>query len=255
VQALEEGVLDPAGEELGAFLRHLGPAALAAMLRAVETTQVPGVRKRLETAAEAIARGAPEPAVALLEAEEPAIVAGAARLLGRLGYTPAAATLAALLGRAAAPLRLAAAEALVSIHNGVALDALQRALEDGDREVRVAAARGLARLRYQPARARLEQLIAGRVLRDADLTEKIAFFEAYGAVGNAESVVMLDRLLNGRNLMRRRQAPELRACAALALGRLGTGVARAALEKAVSDDQPMVRNAVARALRKDGSES
>ncbi|HEX9106366.1 MAG TPA: HEAT repeat domain-containing protein, partial [Longimicrobiales bacterium] len=150
-------------------------------------------------------------------------------------------------------LRLAAVDALVAIHNGRALEALQKALEDDEREVRVAAARGLARLRYQPARARLEELIQGRLLREADLTEKIAFFEAYGAVGNADSVVMLDKLLNGRNILRQRQPPEVRACAALALGRLGTPAARAALDRAVNDDQPMVRNAVARALRQEAT--
>lgn len=251
VQALEEGVLDPAGEELGVFLRHLGPGALTVLLRTVETTDVAAVRRRLEIAAEAIAKAAPEPVAALLASDEVPIVCGAARMLGRLGYSRAAGPIAALLQRPDPVLRLAAVEALVAIHNGTALDALQKALEDVERDVRVAAARGLARLRYQPARSRLEELIQGRLMREADLTEKIAFFEAYGAVGNADSVAMLDKLLNGRTLLRQKQVPELRACAALALGRLGTPAARAALERASGDDQPMVRNAVARALRQE----
>jgi len=253
VRALEEGVLDPGGEELGIFLRHLGPGALAVLLRTVETTEVAGVRKRLETAVEAIARAAPEPVAALLASDEAAIVSGAARLLGRLGYSRAAGPIAALLQRPDPALRLAAVEALVALHNGTALDALQKALEDSERDVRVAAARGLARLRYQPARTRLEELIQSRLMRAADLTEQIAFFEAYGAVGNADSVSMLNKLLNGRTLLRQRQTPELRACAALALGRLGTPAARSALERAGEDDQPMVRNAVARALRQEAT--
>ena len=251
VRGLEEGLLDPAGEELGVFLRHLGPAALEVLLRSIETTDVAQLRKRLETAVEGIARNAPEPVVALLASEEPAIVAGAARLLGRLGYAKGAEAVANLLTRPDPALRLSAVDALVAIHTGPALTALQKALEDDDRDVRVAAARGLARLRYQPARARLEELIQGRLMREADLTEKIAFFEAYGSVGNAESVGMLDKLLNGRNLLRQKQPPELRACAALALGRMGTPGARTALEHARDDDQPMVRNAVARALRQE----
>ena len=251
VRGLEEGLLDPAGDELGVFLRHLGPAALEVLLRSIETTDVAQLRKRLETAVEGIARNAPEPVVALLGSEEPAIVAGAARLLGRLGYAKGAEAVANLLTRPDPALRLSAVDALVSIHSGPALTALQTALEDDDRDVRVAAARGLARLRYQPARARLEELIQGRLMREADLTEKIAFFEAYGSVGNAESVGMLDKVLNGRNLLRQKQPPELRACAALALGRMGTPGARTALERARDDDQPMVRNAVARALRQE----
>lgn len=251
VHAIEEGVLDPGGEELGVFLRHLGPGALTVLLRTIETTDVPGLRKRLETAVEAIARAAPDPVAALLTSTENPVVAGAARLLGRIGFARAAAPIAGLLQSPDAALRLAAVDALVAIHNGTALDALQKALEDADREVRVAAARGLGRLRYQPARARLEELIQGRLLREADLTEKIAFFEAFGAVGNAESVAMLDRLLNGRNLLRQKQTPQLRACAALALGRLGTPAARGALERAVSDEEPIVRNAVAQALKQE----
>ena len=255
VHAIEEGILDPGGEELGIFLRHLGPGALTVLLRTVETTDVPALRKRLETAVEAIARAAPDPVAALLTLEEPPVVAGAARLLGRIGFARAAGPIAGLLQKPDPALRLAAVDALVAIHNGTALDALQKALEDADRDVRVAAARGLGRLRYQPARGRLEELIQGRLLREADLTEKIAFFEAFGAVGNADSVAMLERLLNGKNMLRQKQTPELRACAALALGRFGTPAARAALERAMQDEQPMVRNAVAKALRPETAAS
>jgi HEAT repeat protein len=87
-------------------------------------------------------------------------------------------------------------------------------------------------------------------VRDADLTEKIAFFEAYGAVATAESVVMLDRMLNGRRLFGK-ENPEMRACAAMALGRVGSPGARAALQRAAEDPNPMVRSAVLKALRQE----
>jgi HEAT repeat protein len=141
-------------------------------------------------------------------------------------------------------------EALVLIRSGAALDALQLGLEDSEREVRIAAARGLGSLRYQPARSRLEAMLNSRIVRDADLTEKIAFFEAFGAVANAESVAMLDKLLNGKSLLRK-QSPELRACAAMALGKVGTPASRAALERANDDANAMVRNAVHKALRQE----
>ena len=48
-----------------------------------------------------------------------------------------------------------------------------------------------------------------------------------------------------------RQNAMASAGAALALGRVGTPAGRAALERAGDDDQPMVRNAVARALRQE----
>jgi hypothetical protein len=112
-----------------------------------------------------------------------------------------AALLAELMQRSDPSLRRAAVESLVRIRNATALDALQRALGDVDREVRIAAVRGIGVLRYAPARVRLEELLESRTMKDADLTEKIAFFEAYGSIANAESVNLLDRMLNGRKLL------------------------------------------------------
>ena len=43
--------------------------------------------------------------------------------------------------------------------------------------------------------------------------------------------------------------PETRACAAAALGRIGTAEARSALEKSAGDKDPLVKNAVAKALK------
>jgi HEAT repeat protein len=136
----------------------------------------------------------------------------------------------------------------------VALEALRSALRDSDRDVRVAAARGLAAANYGPARATLESVVSGHSLREADLTEKIAFFEAFGSVAGVESTALLDRLLNGRRLFKR-ESPEIRACAAMALGRIGSPAARTVLSKAAEDPSPMVRNAVANALRGEGQPS
>jgi HEAT repeat protein len=161
-------------------------------------------------------------------------------------------SIAKLLNHSSAAVRRAAVEALVQIRSGAALDALQHALEDSEREVRIAAARGLGSLRYQPARARLEQVLQGKIVRETDLTEKIAFFEAFGAVANADSVAMLDKLLNGKSMLRK-QSAELRACAAMALGKVGTPASRAALERAAKDENAMVRNAVIKALRPEST--
>ena len=129
-----------------------------------------------------------------------------------------------------------------------ALEGLRPALQDDDREVRIAAVRGLAAAKYLPARAAVEAVVAGKAIRDADLTEQMAFFEAFGAMAGAEHVPLLDRLLNGRRLFGR-HTPELRACAAMALGRMSAPAARSALQKAATDPSPIVRNAIGKALR------
>jgi HEAT repeat protein len=157
---------------------------------------------------------------------------------------------AALYRRADAPGRRLAIEALVQIRSSISMAAALEALVDEDREVRIAAARGLAASRYQPARQRLEEMIQSKALREADLTEQIAIFEAFGAVASGESVKMLDRLLNGRRLLGK-QTPEIRACAAMALGRVGSNEARTSLLEAAQDPHPMVRSAVTKALGQD----
>jgi hypothetical protein len=250
LHALENGAIDPGGGELGIFLQHLGPAAMPVLLASIERSVAGALQERLRAAMAGLAAAHIEQLIGLLHHNDSAVVRGAARLSGQLGLGDAVPALGELLQRSDATLRRVAVEALVRIRNAAALAALQRALGDVDREVRIAAARGIGTLRYAPAREKLEQLLDSRAVREADLTEKIAMFEAYGAVANAESVATLDRMLNGRKLLGR-ESPEIRACAAMALGRVGSPAARAALQKAQDEQNPMVRNAVLKALRTD----
>jgi HEAT repeat protein len=250
LKSLEEGAIDPAGDELAIFLRHLRPSALAPLIRAVEITQVEALQLRLRAAIEGLGRAHPQILLDLIKSADETVVIGSTRLAGQITLAPAVPAIAGLLRHDAAAVRRAAVEALVLIRSGAALDALQNGLEDSEREVRIAAARGLGSLRYQPARARLEGMLQSKIVREADLTEKMAFFEAFGAVANAESVVMLDKLLNGKSLLRK-QSAELRACAAMALGKVGTPASRASLERANDDSNAMVRNAVHKALRQE----
>ena len=250
LKSLEDGAIEPSGEELRIFLRYLRPAALAPLIRATETTRVDGLQERLRAAIEGLGREHPEILADLVKNNDEIVVIGAARLAGQITLTAAVPAIASLLTHQVVAVRRSAVESLVQIKSGAALDALQKSLDDPEREVRIAAARGLGTLRYQPARARLQDVLQGKIVRDADLTEKMAFFEAFGAVANAESVAMLDRMLNGKKLFGK-ESPELRACAAMALGRVGSPASRAALQNAANDKEPMVRNAVQKALRQE----
>jgi hypothetical protein len=248
--SLEDGTIDPTGPELGIFLAHLGPNAMPLLLRTIDRTGVPTLQERLRVAMQGLAERYSSHLLALLRLDAPEIVRGAVGLVVQMGRTDAIPALADILKHPDAGLRRVAVDGLARMKNASAFEALQRALDDSDRDVRIASARGLAGARYTPARARLEEVVKGKSMRDADLTEKIALFEAYGAVATADSVEMLDRMLNGKKMFSK-ESPELRACAAMALGKVGTPAARASLQKSFDDGNPMVRNAVAKALRQE----
>ena len=60
---------------------------------------------------------------------------------------------------------------------------------------------------------------------------------------------LLDKILNERTFLGKREEPEMRACAAMALGRIGTDKATESLRKSVNEKEVIVRNAVSKALR------
>jgi HEAT repeat protein len=185
----------------------------------------------------------------LLLADDAIVLAGAARLAGRMKLAEAGPVLADLMYHEEASVRLAAVEAATDLKASTAAGTLETLLDDPDREVRIAAVRALGMLRYRPAVRNLSECLASRELRNADLTEKIAFFESFGLIGGEEAVDLLDRFLNGRGFLGRRESPEVRACAALGLGKVGTPGAAQALKTALKEEDPVVRSAVNRALR------
>jgi len=77
----------------------------------------------------------------------------------------------------------------------------------------------------------------------------MALFEAYGALSGDSGVSFLDGILNGKGFLGRREDAELRACAAMALGRIGTDQAMTCLRQAQGEKDVVVRNAVNKALR------
>jgi HEAT repeat protein len=77
----------------------------------------------------------------------------------------------------------------------------------------------------------------------------MALFEAYGALVGDAGTPVLDEMLNGKGFLGKREDSELRACAAMALGKIGGERATAALRKAQNEKDVVVRNAINKALR------
>ena len=225
--------------------RRFGPATPGAS----ETVDHKELQAVLREAVQGIAAQNRSAVVALLDEEDPVLAAGAARLAGEVQITEAGPALASLLTHADPSVRLAAVEAAIALKASTAAGSLEITLGDSEREVRIAAARALGALKYRPAAKTLEGIVKGREIRSADITEKVAVFEAYGIVAEEDGLDLLDSMLNGKGFLGKREPTDIRAAAALALGRIPGPRARSLLEKATRDEDPVVRSNVNRALR------
>ncbi|MEX0836875.1 MAG: HEAT repeat domain-containing protein [Gemmatimonadota bacterium] len=251
IKALYDGTIKATPTQLAGFLTYLRGAALPALLHASETVEHKELRSVLRAAVQGIARKNRAAVLTLLEEDDPVVAAGTARLVGDMQITEAGPALAGLLAHDAASVRLAAVEAAISLKASTVAGALEHTLDDPDRDVRVAAAKALGTLKYRPAARALGRIAKGKDIRGADIGEKVAVFEAYGAVAGDEGVRLLDGLLNGKSLFGKREPTEVRAAAALGLGRIGTADAKESLRKALDDDDAVVRSNANRAFRRE----
>ena len=95
----------------------------------------------------------------------------------------------------------------------------------------------------------VESVVLGKSVKEMDLTEKMAFFEAYGSIAGVGGLKALSGMLLPRGLLKLKESSETRACAAIAIGKVRTPEARDILTQVVDDKDLVVRNAVSRALR------
>jgi hypothetical protein len=249
LQAMDKSESVPNQAELNELFQQLRPTALGTLFTWLGKLQSADVRAAIEVAAARLASANTAELVNLIGSSDVEVAMESARRAGGLKTAAAVAPLGKLLNHEAPELRLVAVQSLSEINSAGALQQLERAVDDDDRDVRVAAVRVLGARGQRGALAKVESAVKGRALRDADLTEKMAFFEAYGSLAAAAGVAFLDGLLNGKGFLGKREDPELRACAAMALGKIGTRDAAEALQRAQGDKEILVRNAVNRAVR------
>ncbi|MDQ3997488.1 MAG: HEAT repeat domain-containing protein [Gemmatimonadota bacterium] len=249
LQALDDAAELPPQQELAELFEQLQPGALSPALSWLNRIQNARLKVMLEQSIGRLAASNITELIRLIGSPDRAVAAEAMRRSGALKTAAAVGPLGKVLNDADADLRQIAVQALTEIGSAGALQALERAIEDDSRDVRVAAARALAARSYRAALPRIESVIKGRGVREADLTEKMAFFELYGSLCGEAGVEYLDNLLNGKGFLGRREDAELRACAAMALGRIGTATSSSALRKAAQEKDVVVRNAVTKALR------
>jgi HEAT repeat protein len=250
LEAMDAAPTLPSSADLNELFVQLQPSSLATILGWLPRVQNAGLRPLLEAAATRIAESATSELVKLIADPSRDVALEAIRRCGAMRTAAGVPTMARVLEQGDRELRLAVLSALGDIGSPGALQAMERALVDADRDIRVSAARALSARQYRPALQRVEAAVKGKELRDADRTERLAFFELYGTLCGDGGVVFLDGILNAKGgLFARKEDPELRACAAVALGRIGSPASRDSLQRADGDKEVIVRNAVSRALK------
>ena len=249
LQALEDTPLRPPQNELNELFLQLKPIALETILGWIARTNNNELRLLLENAASRLAASHTAELVRLIASGDDLVSMEAMRRAGALKTPAAVSALGQMIATGEADMRLAAVNALSEIASPGALQVLERAIEDPDRDIRVAAVKFLGSKMHRPSLPRIENAIKGKNVRESNLSEKMAFFEAFGAMCGDGGIALLDGILNSKGGLGNRTDPELRACAALALGKIGSSKATESLRKAAGEKDVIVRNAVGRALR------
>lgn len=249
LQSLDERVEAIGQQELNDLFEQLRVRALGTIFQWLGKVQNVRVRTQMETAAARLAQANTGELVRLIGAPEREVSLEAMRRAGAMKAAAAVTGLGRMAQSTDAEVRLVAVQALAEIGSPGSLQLLERTMDDASRDVRVAGLRAFAARNHKAALSRLEAMIRDRKVEGADLTEKMAVFEAYGSMCGDAGVAMLDGILNGKGLFGKRDNAEWRACAAMALGKIASGAAERALQKASSDKEILVRNAVNRGLR------
>ncbi len=253
LQSLDETPTLAVDGEVAELLRELRASALEPVLSAIPVLGSPALRTLLEGVADRLASSSTDEVLRILRSPESPALASVVTLCGRLQLTQTVPGLGETVAHADPAVRLASVQALAQLGTPGALALVDKAIDDEDRGVRLAAVRVAGGRGYKGALKRVEAVVLGKSVKEMDLTEKMAFFEAYGTIAGAGAIKALSGMLLPRGLLKLKESSETRACAAMALGKIRTAEARDILSKVADDKDLVVRNAVSRALRESAT--
>jgi HEAT repeat protein len=236
-------------QDAASVVRELRATALEPLVGWLPNLSSEPLRRMLEEVIDKLASANIAEVQRLLRVTDSPALPGIVAICGRLQLHHAVSGFTEVIGHSDPAIRLAAVQTLAQLGTPGAMTLLERSIDDSDKSVRIAAVRAVGQRGYKGALKRVEAVVLGKSVRDMDLTEKMAFFEAYGAIAGVSALKSLTTILLQRGLLKMKAPAEVRACAAMALGRIKTAESREALQKAADDKDLVVRNAVNRALR------
>ena len=253
LQSLDEAPTLAGDAEVAEVLRELRASALEPVLTWIPNLSSTALRTVLEGVADRLAADHTGEVLRILRTPSSEALTAVIALCGRLSLHQAVPGLTETAGHAAPEVRLASVQALAGLATPAAMALIDKAIDDADRGVRLAAVRAAGARGYKGALKRIEAVVLGKAVKEMDLTEKMAFFEAYGAIAGPAGLKALSAMLLPRGLLKLKESSETRACAAIAIGRIRSAEAREVLKAAADDKDLVVRNAVSRALRESAA--
>ncbi|HEU5040938.1 MAG TPA: HEAT repeat domain-containing protein [Gemmatimonadales bacterium] len=253
LQSLDEAPTLAGDAEVAEVLRELRASALEPVLTWLPNLSSTALRTVLEGVADRLAGAHAAEVLRILRTPGSEALTAVIALCGRLSLHQAVPGLTETAAHESPEVRLASVQALAQLATPAAMALIDKAIDDPDRSVRLAAVRAAGARGYKGALKRIEAIVLGKAVKEMDLTEKMAFFEAYGSIAGAGGLQALTAMLLPRGLLKLKVASETRACAAIAIGRIRTPEAREVLKGAADDKDLVVRNAVSRALRESAA--
>ena len=252
MQALDEARVEPSEKELEELLTELSSEALTTTLRWLPRLSNERARNLLNKAIGHLMESRSDLIETALGSGDLVVIVEALRLVEELKLTGSGNHLVGLAEHGDVRVRTALVPALIRTPTAKTMAALVTLLGDPDPDIRIGAVQGLSKHAFVGALQAVEEAIRDPKAT-SDLTERRAFFEAYGSIGGEAAVPTLKVLILGGRFGRGRGDSDTRACAAVALGRVGTRSARLILQKVAEDDDVVVQTAAARALRQGGA--
>ncbi len=249
--ALDKGSTNVSDEELERLFGGLRPEVFETALEWLPQLVTERIKALLEDALIKIAIANSKVLTDALESRSREVAHVAVGFAKTLALPEVVPPLGRLLQSPDKDLRAEEVDVLEVIGTSEAMQELEKAIDDPNRAIRLAAIRTLMGHGHDGVVPRIKAKVTDKEFRSADLTEKKALLEAYGVLAGSPGVAVLALMLLPRGFLRRKEDPQVRACAAMGLGKIGTPEAAAVLRRVAADKDALVRNAVNQALREE----
>ena len=249
--ALDKGSTNVSDQELERLFGGLRPEVFETALEWLPQLATERIKALLEDALIKIAIANSKVLTDALESRSREVAYVAVGFAKTLALPEVVPPLGRLLQSPDKDLRAEVVDVLEVIGTFEAMQELEEAIDDPNRAIRLAAIRTLMGHGHDGVVERIKAKVTDKEFRSTDLTEKKALLEAYGVLAGSPGVEVLALMLLPRGFLRRKEDPQVRACAAMGLGKIGTPEAAAVLRRVAADKDALVRNAVNQALREE----